>query len=110
MKLTRSEKANLKWKEPRKFKDDEYFYTIVQIQESGDCLCFKFTPFKGAKIFKKLFVTIENYKQYSALDIVNALEEIGFNTRHSYDAVMHFYHDNNLDLGFMRNILKPMKL
>lgn len=109
MKITRSYKSKLKWKEPKKYKDDEYFYTIVQIQENGDSLCFKFTPFKSAKIFKKLYATIENYKQYSALDIVNALEDLGFNTRHSYDAIMQFYRDKDLDLGFTSKILKPIE-
>lgn len=106
MELIKSNKTKLKWKEPKKYKDD-YKYPIVQIQESSSDLCFKFTPYKGAN-FKALYMTIENYKQYYALDIVNALEEIGFNTRHSYDAVMHFYHERDLDLGFTKKILKPI--
>lgn len=107
MDIIRSNKTKLKWKEPKKYKDD-YNYPIVQVQESDGNLCFKFTPYKGA-IFKALYMTIENYKQYSALDIVNALEDIRFNARHSYDAVMHFYHEKKMDLGFIKKILKPIK-
>lgn len=102
-----SNKTKLKWKEPKKYKDD-YKYPIVQVQESDGNLCFKFTPYKGA-IFKALYMTIENYKQYSAIDIVNVLESVGFNTRHSYDAVMHFYNEKKMDLGFIKKILKPIK-
>lgn len=107
MDIIRSNKTKLKWKEQKKYNDD-YKYPIVQVQENDGNLCFKFTPYKGA-IFKALYMTIENYKQYSALDIVNALENIGFNTRHSYDAVMHFYHEIDLDLGFTKKILKRIK-
>lgn len=107
MELIKSNKTKLKWKEPKKYKDD-YKYPIVQVQESDGSLCFKFTPYKGAT-FKPLYMTIENYKQYSALEIVNALEDIGFNTRHSYDAILQFYHERDLDLGFTRKILKQRK-
>lgn len=106
MEIIRSESTKLKWKDPKKYKDD-YRYPIVQVQESDGSLCFKFTPYKGAT-FKPLYMTIENYKQYSALEIVNALEDIGFNTRHSYDAVLQFYHERNLDLGFTKKILKQI--
>lgn len=106
MEIISSNKIKLKWKEPKKYKDD-YTYPIVQVQESNGDLCFKFTPYKGAT-FKALYMTIENYKQYSALDIVNALEDIRFNTRHSYDAVLQFYHKRDLDLGFTRKILKQI--
>ena len=106
MEIIRSKSAKLKWEEPKKYKDD-YKYPIVQVQESDGDLFFKFTPYKGAT-FKPLYMTIENYKQYSALDIVNALEDIGFNTRHSYDAVLQFYHERDLDLGFTRKILKQI--
>lgn len=108
MDIIRSNKTKLKWKDIPKYKDDEYFYPIVQVQENDGNLCFKFTPYKGV-IFKALYMTIENYKQYSALDIVNALEDIGFNARHSYDAVMHFYNEKKMDLGFIKKILKPIK-
>lgn len=107
MEIIRSSKNKLKWKEPKKYKDD-YTYPIVQVQESDGDLFFKFTPYKGASS-KALYMTIENYKQYSALDIVNTLEDIGFNTRHSYDAIMQFYRDKDLDLGFTSKILKPIK-
>lgn len=106
MEIIRSESTKLKWKEPKKYKDD-YTYPIVQVQESDGSLCFKFTPYKGAT-FKPLYMTIENYKKYSALEIVNALEDIGFNTRHSYDAILQFYHERNLDLGFTKKILKQI--
>lgn len=106
MGIISSSKTKLKWKEPKKYKDD-YRYPIVQVQEIDGNLFFKFTPYKGAT-FKALYMTIENYKQYSALDIVNALEDIGFNTRHSYDAILQFYHERDLDLGFTRKILKQI--
>lgn len=107
MNITKSDKSNLKWKDVPKFKDD-YNYPIVQVQESENNLYFKFTPYKGAP-YKVLYMTIEDYKRYSALDIVNALDDIGFNTRHSYDAVLKFYHERDLDLGFTRKILKNIK-
>lgn len=108
MEIIKSNKTSLKWKEPKKYKD-EYFYSIVQIQECNETLCFKFTRFKGSRL-PSLYMTIENYKQYSALDIVNTLENIGFNTRHSYDAVMDFYYERDLDLGFTKKILKQIRI
>lgn len=54
-------------------------------------------------------MTIENYRQYTALEVINALDDVKFNTRHSYDAVLKFYHERHLDLGFIRKILKPLK-
>lgn len=108
MELIRSNETKLKWKEPKKYKDN-YKYPIVQVQESDGSLFFKFTPYKKAT-FKALYMTIENYKQYSALDIVNTLENIGFNTRHSYDVVMDFYHKRDLDLGFTKKILKQIRI
>lgn len=104
-----SRKTKLKWKEPKKWKD-EYRYPIVQLQADGENLCFKFTPtrYKG-QIVKPLYMTIESYRQYTALEVINALDDVGFNTRHSYDAVLKFYHERHLDLGFTRKILKPLK-
>ena len=92
-----------------KFKDD-YLYPIVQVQGSGNDLHFKFTPFKGSQKKKAIYMVIENYRQYTALEIIDGLEQIGFNTRHSYDAVMKFYHDRGLNLGFVRKILKDIRL
>lgn len=106
MQIKTSRKTPLKWKDVPKFKDNEYSYEIVQIQESGDDLHFKFTPFKGSQKRKVVYMVIENYRQYTALDIINGLEQIGFNTRHSNDAVMKFYKDRGLDLGFVKKILK----
>lgn len=102
--IEQSNKTKLKWKEPKRF-NDEYRYSVVQIQESEGNLHFKFTGHKNYNL-KPLYMTIADYTQYTALDIINALEDIGFNTRHSYDAVMQFYHEKGLDLGFTSKILK----
>lgn len=106
MNIIRSEKAKLKWKEPKKYKD-EYRWGICQIQEDSGNLHFKFSG--AGKFFKNQYMTIENYKQYTALDIINALKDIGFNTRHSYEAVMQFYKERDLEFGFIKKILKPIR-
>lgn len=105
MNIIRSEKTKLKWKEPKKYKD-EYRWGICQIQEDSGNLHFKFST--GTSL-KNQYMTIENYKQYTALDIINALEDIGFNTRHSYEAVMQFYKERDLEFGFIKKILKPIR-
>lgn len=110
MEIIRSEKTKLKWKDIPKYKDDEYFYPIVQVQEKDNELHFKFTPFRGSLKRKITYMIIGNFRKYPALDIINALDDIGFNTRHSYDAVMQFYHKRGLDLGFTKKILKPISL
>lgn len=108
MQIKTSRKTSLKWKDVPKFKDDDYVYPIVQVQESGNDLHFKFTPFKGSKQRKSAYMVIENYRKNTALEIMDGLEQIGFNTRHSYDAVMKFYKDKGLDLGFVRKISKTI--
>lgn len=101
-----SRKTKLKWKDVPKFKDD-YRWPVVQIQEHEDNLHFKFS---GGSIYSPtIYMTIENYRQYTALEVINALDDVGFNTRHSYDAVLKFYHERDLDLGFTKKILKPLK-
>lgn len=105
MEIIKSLNTPLKWRGIPKFKD-EYVYPIVQVQEGGADLHFKFTPYKGSIKRKAVYMTICDYRQYTALDIINGLEKIGFNTRHSYDAVMKFYKDRNLDLGFRRKCVK----
>lgn len=102
--------TSLKWRDVPKFKDDGYVYPIVQVQENGCDLHFKFTPFKGSQKRKVVYMVIENYQQYTALDIINGLEQIGFNTRHSHDAVMKLYKSKGLDLGFVRKTLKDIRL
>lgn len=106
--IEQSNKTKLKWKVPKKFKDT-YSYSTVQVQESEGNLHFKFTPSMCCKVRKPLYMTIADYTKYTALDIINALDDIGFNTRHSYDAVMQFYHDKGLDLGFATKILKDFR-
>lgn len=106
MQIKTSRKTPLKWKDVPKFKDDDYFYSIVQVQESGNDLHFKFTPFRGSKERKATYMVIENYRRNTALEIMDGLEQIGFNTRHSHDAVMKFYKGKGLDLGFVRKISK----
>lgn len=101
-----SRKTKLKWKDVPKFKD-EYRWHVVQIQEYEDNLHFKFSG--GSIYLPTIYMTIENYRQYTALEVINALDDVGFNTRHSYDAVLKFYHERDLDLGFTRKILKPIK-
>lgn len=98
--------TSLKWRDVPKFKDDGYVYPIVQVQENGRDLHFKFTPFKGSQKREVVYMVIENYRQYSVLEIMDGLEQIGFNTRHSNDAVMKFYKDRGLDLGFVKKTLK----
>lgn len=101
-----SRKSKLKWKDIPKFKDD-YCWSIVQVQEHEGILYFKFSG--GSKYSPNTYFTIENYREYTALEIINSLDDIGFYTRHSYDAVLKFYHERGLDLGFTKNILKPFK-
>lgn len=106
MKIEESYKTKLKWKEPKKFKD-EYLYSVVQIQESEGDLHFKFT--RGIVCRGKTFyIVIHDYTKYTALDIINALDGIGFNTRHSYDAVLHFYIEKGLRIGSTMEILKDI--
>lgn len=101
-----SRKTKLKWKDVPKFKDD-YCWPVVQIQEHEGSLYFKFS---GGSIYSpNIYMTIEHYRQHTALEIINALDNVGFNTRHSYDAVLKSYHERNLDLGFTKKILKPLK-
>lgn len=99
-------KSKLKWKDVPKFKDS-YRLPVVQIQEHEGSLHFKFSG--GSKYSPNTYFTIEDYREYTALEIINSLEDIGFNTRHSYDVVLKFYHNRELDLGFTKNILKPFK-
>lgn len=96
-----SRKTKLKWKNVPKFKDN-YRWPIVQIQEHEGSLHFKFS---GGSIYSpNIYMVIENYRQHTALEITNALDDVGFNTRHSYDAVLKFYHERGLELGFTRKI------
>lgn len=105
--IEQSNKTKLKWKESKKFKDT-YSYSTVQVQESDGNLHFKFTPSMCCKVRKPLYMTIADYTQYTALDIINALDGIGFNTRHSYDAVLHFYKEKGLRIGSTMEILKDI--
>lgn len=104
--IHKSRKSKLKWKDVPKFKDS-YRLPVVQILDYEGSLYFKFSG--GSKYSPNTYFTIENYREYTALEIINSLDDIGFNTRHSYDAVLKFYHDRGLDLGFTRNFLKPLK-
>lgn len=110
MNISASRKTSLKWKDIPKFKDDEYFYPIVQVQENGDDLHFKFTPFRGSQKRVATYMVIEGYRKYTAFEILYGLEQIGFYTRHSNDAVMKFYHDRGLDLGSVRKTIKDIRL
>lgn len=104
--IYKSRKSKLKWKDVPKFKDS-YRLPVVQIQEHEGSLHFKFSG--GFKYSPNTYFTIEDYRRYTAIEIINSLEDIGFNTRHSYDAVLKFYHDRELDLGFTRNFLQTLK-
>lgn len=106
IRIHKSRKSKLKWKDIPKFKDS-YRWPVVQIQEHEGILHFKFSG--GSKYSPNTYFTIEDYRRYTALEIINSLDDIGFYTRHSYDAVLKFYHDRGLDLGFTRNFLKPLK-
>lgn len=106
IRIHESRKSKLKWKDIPKFKDS-YRWPVVQIQEHEGILHFKFPG--GSKYSPNTYFTIEDYRRYTALGIINSLDDIGFYTRHSYDAVLKFYHDRGLDLGFARNFLKPSK-
>lgn len=106
IRIHESPKSKLKWKDIPKFKDS-YRWPVVQVQEHEGSLYFKFSG--GSQYTPNTYFTIEDYRKYTALEIINSLDDIGFSTRHSYDAVLKFYHDRGLDLGFVRNILKPLK-
>ena len=99
-------KTKLKWKEPKKYKD-EYRFPIVQIQESKDNLHLKMTPHHGAS-FPPMYITIDKYKEHTALEVLNLLALLGYHTRHANSAVLGFYYERDLDLGFLKKVLRPM--
>ena len=103
--IHQSDKSKLKWKDCKKYKDKGYIYTTCQLQADGDNLCYKMRKWNG----ENWYLTIPSYKKYTALDIVNMLEQIGWNNRHTTDALFDFYQENDLDLGFVKKILKNIK-
>lgn len=104
MDVVESNKTSLKWGKIPKFKD-EYLYSTVQVQSFKNDLHIKFTPFNGS-VRKPIYMVVKKYDMYSALDIVDCLERRGFNTRHSYDAIMKFYQEKGLHIGSTKRVLR----
>lgn len=104
MDIQRTFTSNLKWGDCKKYKDAGYIYTTCQLQSDKDNLCYKMTCHDR----KALYITIKDYKRYTAVDIMNIFIEIGWDSRHVTDALLEFYKRNGLDLGFTKKILRSI--
>ena len=81
----------MKWKDVRKFKDDGYFYSIIQVGEYDNRLWLKHTPSKAIKAREPFYVVVEDYLNRNYHEILNYAIDHELDTRHFRDAVLDFY-------------------
>lgn len=81
----------MKWKDVRKFKDDGYFYPIIQVQEFDNRLWFKHTPSRAIKTRGPFYVVVEDYLNRNYHEILNYAISHELDTRHFREAVLDFY-------------------
>lgn len=120
-----SKTSDIKWKDAKKFHDGEYSYQNVYFKyddkhiylkiQSGHYSDGKYCYYKkpqkgtGSKLFHPTYyLTIINYKNHTATDILRRLDEMGNRTRHTEDCILQFYKGKGLDLGFTTKILRPL--
>ena len=99
-----SRKSDLKWKGLKKYQDKGYTFPTCYIQESDGNLCFKAVRWNR----ENYYITIPDYKRYSALDIVNILIKYSWDSRHIIQALYDFYQENDLELGFIKPYLRSV--
>lgn len=81
----------IKWKNVRKFKDDGYFYPIIQVKEYDNRLWLKHTPSRNAATRKPFYVVVEDYLNRNYHEILNYAIDHELDARHFTDAVLGFY-------------------
>ena len=95
----------LKWKDIKKYKA-EYGYDIVQVQSDANDLYVKFSGKHMQP--NSLYYVVKEYSNTTPVEIFSI--ENGFtNGRHFNDAILDFYHSNNLHLGYVKPITKQLK-
>lgn len=97
-------KTKLKWKGAAKYVDNGYKYSTIYVMADGGDLCLK--AHKGWGTARNVFVTIHGFSSHTAVETLDLLDHYGWLTRHSRDAVLQLYKENNLDLGFYQKICK----
>ena len=104
MRIEISLKSKHKWKGAKKYVDKEYKYPTVYIMATRSDLCLK--AHKGWGTARNVFVTIHGFSSHTAVETLDLLDRYGWLTRHSRDAVLQLYKENNLDLGFTKRFVK----
>ena len=104
MRIEISLKSKHKWKGAKKYVDKEYKYPPVNLRATGSGLALK--AHKAWAPARNVFVTIHGFSSHTAVETLDLLDRYGWLTRHSRDAVLQLYKENNLDLGFTKRFVK----
>ena len=98
----------ISWKKPQKMgkellvkKDSGYVYSTVKVMLTETDMQVVFSGYK----VKCKYLTIENFKQFDAVSIINKLPQYG---RLFEEAILGAYHDLGLPLGYTKPILRDL--
>lgn len=94
-------KAKIEWT----FKDKEYLYSTVKIILKGEDLIIEFLQRAVKNEPTKLTFTIQGFKNKTAIQACNEVLN-GNGGRHCNNGIMTVYNDLDLNLGYVKPILK----
>lgn len=109
MRVVFSLKTKQKWRGADRYKVIDYAYPCLYFQHDDDNIYLCCARNWGREP-RKYFLTIQGYKHATALQVLNALEDIGNRNRIVDDVIFKFYKDKELPLGSVKSILKPLKM
>lgn len=91
-----------KWGGAKAFKDSGYFYTTIRVKDDGENLYLK----ANGKGKPTVYLTVRRFREYTAVEALRLLQNMGWLTRHSHEGILWAYRKNNLNLGFLVKILR----
>ena len=116
------EKAdNIEWGKVKKFSGGKYrgnnlyIYNTAQVTNKGNKLYMRLSGANKYMIKKQWLFELDNYKEITFVEVLNLINKKYITNnpyplgRHFHDALLYFYKENNLNLGYNKSILRDIK-
>lgn len=81
-------------------KDHGYFYSKFDFYVTGDNLMIRMS----GKYMETLWHVIKDFRQYTSLQVITEVDW----GRHWEDGIQKLWHEMDLDLGYVKRILRPI--
>ena len=112
---------DIEWSEVKKFSGGKYrgnnlyIYNTAQVTNKGNKLYMRLSGANKYMGKKQWLFELDNYKEITFVEILNIINKKYITNnpyplgRHFYDALLCFYKENNLSLGYNKSVLRDIE-